>query len=152
MEECLSLLHSTLPAHIELNLRCDAPDACAEVDRTQFEQVLLNLCTNAAHAIGERGGRIDLGLSEVTGADGKRLVRLSVTDTGQGMDKATVQRIFEPFFTTKPTGVGTGLGLSVSYFIVTKGHGGSIVVDSSVGRGTMFAIELPLGAHGGERS
>ena len=143
VEECLSLLHATLPAHIDLSLRCDAPDACAEVDRTQFEQVLLNLCTNAAHAIGERSGRIELGLSEVTGADGRPLVRLSVSDTGQGMDKATVQRIFEPFFTTKPMGQGTGLGLSVVQRIVRE-HEGHIAVRSVPNQGTRFDIDLPL--------
>ena len=143
VEECLSLLHATLPANIELSLRCDAPDACAEVDRTQFEQVLLNLCTNAAHAIGERGGRIDLSLREITAADGKRLIRLSVSDTGQGMDKTTLQRIFEPFFTTKPMGEGTGLGLSVVQRIVRE-HEGQIAVRSVPNRGTRFDIDLPL--------
>ena len=143
VEDCLSLLQSTLPAHIELTLRCDAADACAEVDRTQFEQVLLNLCTNAAHAIGERAGRIEIHLCESTGADGQRLVRLGVSDTGQGMDKATLQRIFEPFFTTKPMGQGTGLGLSVVQRIVRE-HEGHISVRSAPNEGTRFEISLPL--------
>jgi len=143
VEECLSLLHATLPAHIELALRCEAPDACAEVDRTQFEQVLLNLCTNAAHAIGERSGRVEVHLSEIANAEGKCLVRISVSDTGQGMDKATVQRIFEPFFTTKPMGQGTGLGLSVVQRIVRE-HEGQIAVKSTPGQGTRFDVDLPL--------
>jgi len=143
VEECLSLLHATLPANIELTLRCDAPDACAEVDRTQFEQVLLNLCTNASHAIGERNGQIEVTLTELNSPEGKRLVRITVTDNGQGMSKATVQRIFEPFFTTKPVGQGTGLGLSVVQRIVRE-HEGQIAVTSAPGQGTRFDIDLPL--------
>lgn len=143
VKECLSLLDATLPANVEIKLHCRAPDACAEVDRTQLEQVLLNLCTNAAHAIGERNGRIDLVLREISGADGKAWVRLSVSDTGSGMDKATMQRIFEPFFTTKPVGEGTGLGLSVVQRIVRE-HDGQIAVKSTPGQGTCFDIDLPL--------
>jgi len=72
------------------------------------------------------------------------MVRIEIEDNGPGMDEATRKRIFEPFFTTKSAGVGTGLGLSVSYFIITENHGGTIAVESSPGKGAKFIIRLPL--------
>jgi len=72
------------------------------------------------------------------------MVRVEIEDNGPGMDEATRKRVFEPFFTTKPPGSGTGLGLSVSYFIVTEEHGGSMAVESSPGAGTCFVIRLPV--------
>ncbi len=116
-------------------------------DRTQIEQVLLNLIKNAAHAMADAGTpsprRIRLG----TRRDGG-FARIEVEDNGPGMDETTRKRAFEPFFTTKEAGVGTGLGLSVSYFIVTEQHKGSISVASGEGRGCCFTIRLPLA--GGE--
>lgn len=75
----------------------------------------------------------------------KNMLRIEIQDNGPGMDKSTKSRIFEPFFTTKPVGVGTGLGLSVSYFIITQNHGGTMDVISSPGKGANFIIRLPLG-------
>ena len=72
------------------------------------------------------------------------MLRIEIEDNGPGMDKTIQSRIFEPFFTTKPVGVGTGLGLSVSYFIITQNHGGSMDVISSPGKGSNFIIRLPL--------
>jgi signal transduction histidine kinase len=73
------------------------------------------------------------------------LVRVEIEDNGPGMDEATRRRVFEPFFTTKPPGIGTGLGLSVSYFIITEDHGGTLSVESAFGGGTRFIIRLPAG-------
>jgi signal transduction histidine kinase len=112
-------------------------------DANQIKQVLFNLITNAAQAMAEEGDEkkpptLTLRLS----ADGD-YVRIDVEDNGPGLDTETRKRVFEPFFTTKEVGVGTGLGLSVSYFIVTENHGGTIEVDSAPGRGARFIIRLP---------
>jgi signal transduction histidine kinase len=110
-------------------------------DANQIEQVLFNLITNAAHAMADgaqnRNPRLTLRLAP----DGDH-VRIVVEDNGPGFDEATRKRVFEPFFTTKEVGVGTGLGLSVSYFIITENHQGTIEVDSSPGRGARFTIRL----------
>jgi signal transduction histidine kinase len=106
----------------------------------QLNQVFLNLLVNASQAIEQRG-RITIR----TGRDAD-MVWVQIADTGKGIDEAHLNRIFEPFFTTKPIGVGTGLGLSVSYGIV-QNHGGRIEVDSEVGRGTTFTVHLPIRAH-----
>jgi CheY-like chemotaxis protein len=121
-----------------------------EADPTQIEQVLLNLCVNAADAM-PGGGDMILKTTNVTHKDMKgklyepkpgSYVLLAVTDTGTGMYKKTMERIFDPFFTTKEMGRGTGLGLASAYGII-KGHGGYIDVDSIRGRGTTFSIYLP---------
>ncbi|MBU4257948.1 MAG: response regulator, partial [Proteobacteria bacterium] len=121
-----------------------------EVDPGQIEQVLLNLFMNAADAMSDRGDLI-IETTNVTSGDMKeklydpksgKYVKLSVTDTGIGMDKKTAERIFEPFFTTKESGQGTGLGLSSSYGII-KGYGGYIDVESKKGKGATFRIYIP---------
>jgi CheY-like chemotaxis protein len=121
-------------------------------DPTQMHQVLMNLCTNAYHAMRVQGGVLTLRLDAVTvGADfvaqhgnlpAGDYLRITVSDTGHGMDEATRERIFEPFFTTKAIGQGTGMGLAVVYGIIAD-FGGSISVDSRVGYGTTFQIYLP---------
>ena len=111
-------------------------------DATAIEQVLLNLFKNAAQAMAEAGTTaptLRLGTSRL----GVHAC-LTVEDNGPGMDAATQRRVFEPFFTTKEVGIGTGLGLSVSYFIVTEQHGGTLSVESTPGRGTRFTLTLPL--------
>jgi signal transduction histidine kinase/ActR/RegA family two-component response regulator len=152
VEEVLKLLRATLPAGIEIRTRFDAgtPDVLA--DSNQVHQVLMNLGTNAAHAMGERGGVLEVQLGPVTldagaptippGLGAGRYARLSVRDTGSGMDRATLERIFEPFYTTKAPGQGTGLGLSVVHGIM-KSHDAAITVDSQVGVGTTFHLDFP---------
>ena len=113
--------------------------------RTEIEQVLLNLLKNAAQAMagqatGEGGPTITLRTSRIGDS-----VHIEVADNGPGMTEATRRRVFEPFFTTKEPGQGTGLGLSVSYFIITANHGGAIRVESEPGKGATFLIDLPLG-------
>jgi CheY-like chemotaxis protein len=113
----------------------------------------MNLCTNAYHAMRERGGVLEVqvdmvNIDAITGgrAAEQRAVRLVVRDTGQGMNAATLERLFEPFFTTKPVGEGTGLGMSIVHGIITQ-HGGTIAVQSEPGSGTTFEIHLPSADH-----
>ena len=150
--EALQLVRPSLPANIEIVNRIDERAGSVFADPTQLHQLVMNLCTNAYQAIGERGGTIeivvephDVGLDEarsnpvlVTGPH----VRLSVSDTGAGMDDVTKARIFDPFFTTKRPGEGTGLGLSVVHGVVSQ-LGGSISVVSAPGRGSRFDVVLP---------
>jgi PAS domain S-box-containing protein len=146
--EAVALLRSTLPARVELHAEIapDTPNVAA--DPTQMHQILMNLCTNSLHALAERAGRIVIEVAGVSAAemgdagDPRRWVRLRISDDGQGMDAATIERIFDPFFTTKAPGEGTGLGLSVVHGVV-KEHEGSIRVDSTPGVGTTFEIFLP---------
>jgi CheY-like chemotaxis protein len=121
-------------------------------DPIQVQQVLMNLCTNAAHAMGENGGvlrvslkncRVEEGTSaSVAGVEPGPYLRLRVSDTGQGMPPEILKRIFEPYFTTKEVGKGTGLGLAVVHGIV-KSYGGGITVSSEVGRGSTFDVYFP---------
>ncbi|WP_462327113.1 sodium:solute symporter family transporter [Desulfobaculum sp.] len=110
---------------------------------SEIEQVFLNLFKNAAQAMTEHGSTGPPAITITTSHQHGR-VRIDITDNGPGMDEGTRSRIFEPFFTTKPKGVGTGLGLSVSYFIVTSTHGGRFSVHSAPGEGTTFTIDLPV--------
>lgn len=150
--KAVRLVSAMEASNIGIVQRIDSP-CVVDADANQLVQVLMNLCTNAAHAIGHNDGEIVIGLSEVVvaeaaGSDGTSLppgtyARLTVADNGSGMDAVTRQRIFEPFFTTKNVGEGTGLGLSVVHGIVAN-HRGRIAVDSEPGRGTTFTIHLPL--------
>ena len=155
--DTLKLLRATIPATIEfdLSLATDAPTVLA--DATQIHQVLMNLGTNAWHAMKDRPGRLQVRLERCVvdaslAATQARLrpgvyARLSVSDTGSGMDAATQRRIFEPFFTTKPLGEGTGLGLAVVHGIMDT-HDGVVTVYSQPGEGTVFHLYFP--AHAGE--
>lgn len=143
VHEVVALLRSTLPPRVSLVVEmCESPVEVL-VDAVQFHQVLMNLVTNAWHALPQTGGDIHVALDiEPFGADDFPHARLSVADNGCGMDEATRERIFEPFFTTKPSGVGTGLGLSVVHGIVAD-HLGAIEVHSAPGKGTTFIVRLP---------
>jgi len=145
VQEAAQLLRATLPAGIDLEVEiaADLPDVL--VDTTQIHQVLMNLGTNAWHAIGPGPGRIGVRAEGGGSAGGGRCVRIAIRDDGRGMDAALIERIFEPFFTTKGVGEGTGLGLSVVHGIVHE-HGGTITVESQPGRGATFCIELPATA------
>ncbi len=153
VNEALKLLEASLPATIKLIKRIERSRATVLSDPSQIHQVVMNLCTNAYQAMGETGGVLRVSLREVrvdaeTAAEQAniqpgRFLKLSVDDTGQGMDEKTLQRIFDPFFTTKAVGKGTGLGLSVVHGIV-KNIGGFIEVASTPGRGTQFDIYFPV--------
>jgi PAS domain S-box-containing protein len=152
IEEVRRFLRATLPANVTITTAVDPDCPHVKADTTQIHQVLLNLGSNAAHAMKAQGGQLTVTLrrAEVNLDQGAALgglpagdyVRLSVSDTGHGIEEATLQRIFDPFFTTKSTREGSGLGLAVVHGIV-RGHNGSISVDSTVGVGSTFHIYLP---------
>jgi len=140
--EALKLLQATIPPMIGIEASLiDVPPICA--DASQIHQVLTNLVSNAAAAIGNRHGKITITLDVVIGSVCPSEVRLSVADTGTGMDIATQSRVFQPFFTTKEVGEGTGLGLSVVHGIVLA-HNGHIDFNSEPGKGTRFDIYFPI--------
>ena len=146
--EALKLLRPTLPATIEIRTEIGSEGTQVLADSTQLHQVVVNLCTNAAHAMRERGGLLEvqcrtLLLPEpLAQAHPGRYLQLTVRDTGHGMDAATLDRVFDPFFTTKPQGEGTGLGLAVVHGIV-QSHDGIVTATSVPGRGTTFQVYFP---------
>ncbi len=154
VKEVLKLLRSSLPATIQIQQELPAARQPAIVlaDPTEIHQLLMNLCTNSAHAMRTKGGVLSVKLSDIVVDTGflsqhpdlraGRYVRITVSDTGHGMAKAVIQRIFDPYFTTKGPGEGTGLGLSVVQGIVNSCNG-LIVVDSTPGKGTDFDVFLP---------
>ena len=151
LKEVIKLLQSSLPASIRVNaaIRADRP---VLGDPTQIHQVIMNLCTNAYHAMQMTGGVMDVSLEQVTLDDSQEQIapelppgdylRLCVADTGGGISPTIIDRIFEPYFTTKDKSKGTGLGLAVVHGIV-KRHGGSITVESRIDEGTRFTVLLP---------
>jgi signal transduction histidine kinase/ActR/RegA family two-component response regulator len=153
IKETIKLLRASLPATIEIRHRLLAESSLVMADLAQINQVLMNLCTNAAHAMRETGGVMEIHLeAETLGNADHRLqddlgpgnyVRLQVSDTGCGMASEVVDRIFDPFFSTKAVNEGTGMGLSVVHGIV-KAHGGAIRVKSRPGKGTQFSVYLPI--------
>jgi len=152
VKETIGLLRASLPATIRLEPHIAADTGMLFADPTQMQQVLMNLCTNAAHAMEKEGGVLKIALTNTSigendtplepGTAPGEYVKLSISDTGHGMQPWILKRIFEPYFTTKETGKGTGLGLSVAHGIV-KSHGGAIKVSSIVRKGSVFEIYLP---------
>jgi PAS domain S-box-containing protein len=152
VKESLKLLRASLPATIEIRQDVGTDEAIVLADPTQIHQIIMNLCTNAAQAMREDGGILEVGLHQVQAdqdlcATHPNLrpgpcVALTVGDTGCGMTVEVLDRIFEPYFTTKEKGEGTGLGLAVVHGIVT-GYGGVISVKSEPDRGSIFEIYLP---------
>ena len=152
VKEVIGLLRASLPRTIDIRHHISSDLYAIEADPTQIHQVLMNLCTNAAHAMEENGGRLTVTLENVTLEKERspklwdlspgQFVRLSVEDTGHGIPPDIVERIFEPYFTTKKLGKGTGMGLAVTHGII-KSCGGTITVKSQLGEGTRFDIYLP---------
>jgi signal transduction histidine kinase/ActR/RegA family two-component response regulator len=149
--ETLHLLRATMPSTIDLRFEEPDRDVVVSADSTQLQQVLMNLCTNAAHALRRGGGRLTVSVAaiDLDPADAARhglvsphCARLVVEDTGPGIDPAALDRIFEPYFTTRRGGRGSGLGLAVVHGIV-KSHGGAVEVMSTLGQGTRFDVFLP---------
>jgi signal transduction histidine kinase/CheY-like chemotaxis protein len=151
-KEALKLMRASLPSTIEIHENLNSNCGSVLCDPSQMHQVMMNLCTNAFHAMRENGGILEVMLDSVdvdkeftclhVSLNEGRYVRLTVSDTGCGMDRATLERIFEPFFTTKKVGEGTGLGLSVIHGIVLA-HGGAITSYSEPGVGSTFRVYLP---------
>ncbi len=153
IKESVKFLKSSLPSTIEIRYDMGGSDATVMADPTQLHQILMNLCTNAAHAMKDEGGVLDLRLEEVEiggleSLQHKKLksgkyFRLTVSDTGHGIREEFIEKVFDPFFTTKPRGEGTGLGLSVVHGIVTD-MGGAVSVESTPGQGAVFTVLLPF--------
>ncbi len=151
VKEAMKILRPSLPSTIEIKTEV-LSESTVLADPTQIHQVLLNLCTNAAHSMRDRGGVLEVSLEDIVVDDEHaqplksippgHCVKLTVKDTGHGIDPAIIDSIFDPFFTTKGLGEGTGLGLSVVHGIV-QGHGGIIDVESTVGKGTTFTVIIP---------
>jgi PAS domain S-box-containing protein len=151
VRETLKLLRATIPSTIEIRQSLKT-EATILADPTQMHQVIINVCTNAEYAMRETGGILKIALEDVevtedlarmtSGLQVGPHVRLTVKDTGSGITPEILERIFDPFFTTKPIGEGSGMGMAVAHGIVT-GHGGAIVVDSVVNKGTKIEVYLP---------
>lgn len=153
VRKSIEMLRSTMPTTIEISQDVDAATSMVWTDPTKLNQILMNLCTNAFHAMENTGGKLDISLKEtdITSEDlvhepetkAGTFVQLSVSDSGDGIDPKTIQSIFLPYFTTKEIGKGTGMGLSIVHGIV-KGYGGFVTVKSEVGVGTIFNVFLPV--------
>ncbi|MBI5551274.1 MAG: response regulator [Desulfobacterales bacterium] len=153
--EAMRLLKATLPATLTIRQNIQAAQSIVVADATQIHQIVINLCTNAAHAMEPEGGTLTVALEEIdiqpqaspesthpSQLEAGKYVCLGVTDTGHGIPEHLLERIFDPYFTTKAKGVGTGLGLAVVRGIV-QNHGGIIDVKSRPGQGTEFKVYLP---------
>jgi PAS domain S-box-containing protein len=153
VKEALKMLRASLPATIEIQQKIEKNTGVIEADPAQFHQVLMNLCTNAAHAMHEKDGVLEISLSNIewdqnAAARPPELkagpyLKLSVSDTGDGIHPETRDQIFEPYFTTKEKGEGTGLGLAVVQGII-KSHNGAVTVESEFGQGSTFHLYLPI--------
>jgi len=155
--EVMKLIRASFPSNIEIRQDLDAKTGTVLADATQMHQIIMNLATNALHAMKASGGELsvkldlaEVGVRPIKGTAKIRkgtYVRLIISDTGHGMDKRTIERIFEPFFTKKEVGSGSGLGLSVVHGIVNN-YNGTIVVESKPGEGSKFMIYLPQHTEG----
>jgi PAS domain S-box-containing protein len=152
IKEAAKFLRASIPATVEIRTDIRS-DAAVLAEPTDLHRIVINLCTNAALAMQDHGGLLELSLADVDldasfvskhpGVSPGRFVRLRVRDTGHGMTREVQGRIFEPFFTTRERGEGTGMGLAVVHGIVTRCHG-AITVESELGKGTTFELHLPL--------
>jgi len=153
LKEVVKLLRATIPSTIEIVQDIPSNLGTVLADQTQIHQVLMNLCTNAAHAMESRGGTLTVTLTVHAVENGTpftdidlapgRYLKLSVGDTGTGMEKAVIDRIFDPYYTTKSLGEGTGMGLATVHGIVND-HGGRISVESVPGEGSIFSVFFPV--------
>ncbi|MEQ8170614.1 MAG: CHASE4 domain-containing protein [Candidatus Eremiobacterota bacterium] len=157
IKEVIKLLRATLPSTVEIRHKIDVFSDKILGDPTQIHQILMNLSTNAAYAMKDKGGTLEIILTEIEITESTRTsnlapgsyIKLTVKDTGKGIEQEVLDKIFDPFFTTKPQGEGTGLGLSVVHGIV-KSYEGFIEVTSNIGKGSTFDIYLPA-VKGGDK-
>jgi CheY-like chemotaxis protein len=153
IKEVVRLLNSSIPSTITIHQNIDSDAGPVNADPSQIHQILMNLATNAFHAMENDGGHFELNLDQVEISSDEltihpdiqpgKYIKLTISDTGQGINPEIVGKIFDPYFTTKAIGKGSGLGLSLVHGIV-KNHRGAITVDSQPGKGTVFTILLPV--------
>jgi signal transduction histidine kinase/ActR/RegA family two-component response regulator len=153
VNKAILMLRPSLPTTIEIIQDIDTKTGLIFADPTQIQQILMNLCTNAFHAMEKTGGRLDISLKEIDPRDGDlshepdvvagTFIQLSVGDSGAGMTQEVKDKIFDPYFTTKGVGKGTGMGLSIAHGII-KSYGGFITLSSEPGKGTVFHVFLPV--------
>ncbi len=152
IQEALKFLRSSIPSNIRIHASVQEDVSPVSANETQINQIIMNLCTNAAYAMRENGGKLDIILQEIDldpaatsmkSLEHGRYQQLTISDTGYGMGKDILDRIFEPYFTTKKSGDGTGMGLAVVHGIV-KSHNGEITAYSEPGTGSTFNIFLPV--------
>jgi PAS domain S-box-containing protein len=151
--KAILMLRPTLPTTIEITQDINAKTGLIFADPTQIHQILMNLCTNAFHAMEKTGGRLDISLKEIDLRDGDlshepdviagTFIQISVGDSGAGMTQEVKDKLFDPYFTTKGVGKGTGMGLSIVHGII-KSYGGFITLSSEPGKGTVFHVFLPV--------
>jgi PAS domain S-box-containing protein len=156
IQESLKLMRSSLPATIDIRSHLEDENGFVMGDATQIHQMIVNLCTNAYHAMRDTGGVLNVYLDEacfetpteapLVGMRPGRFTRIRIQDSGHGIAQDVLERIFEPYFTTKGPGEGTGMGLSMVHGII-KHHNGAIGVDSTLGAGTTFNLYLPQIVH-----
>jgi len=156
VQEALKLLRASIPSTIDIQVHIEPDSGAILADPTQIHQVLMNLCTNAQHAMENSGGILGISVSPIEVTDEEvesnpdltpgPYVKLRVSDNGCGMDDCTLKQVFEPYFTTKEKGVGTGMGLAVVHGIV-RGHGGAITAASMPGSGSSFEMCFPRVAY-----
>lgn len=151
VKESLKMMRASLPTTIEIKREITSEHSIILADPTQINQVVINLCTNAAFAMKDKGGILSVGLSDIELDDEGNAVEnlppgpyvvLTISDTGSGIDPSIIDRIFEPYFTTKKPGEGTGMGLAMVHGIV-RNHNGEIKVKSRIGDGTVFSVYFP---------
>jgi PAS domain S-box-containing protein len=150
LREVIGFIRSTIPTTIEIQQEI-ASDSLIMGNSTQVHQVLMNLCTNAAHSMEQSGGLLSLSLKDVVldkkdfviGLKPGNYIEIKVSDTGVGIARDNLELIFEPYFTTKATGKGTGMGLAMVQGVI-ESYGGKITVDSKLGKGTIFKIYVPI--------
>ena len=153
IKDALKFLRSTIPSTIDIHQEIQTTDETILADPTQINQIMMNLCINASHAMEQTRGKLTITVENVTLDDNSAKdypdlksgnhVKIMVGDTGPGIDPEIIDRIFDPYFTTKGVGKGSGMGLAMVHGIV-KSHSGSITVDSALGKGTKFSILFPL--------
>ena len=153
IKEALKLIRGTLPSTIKITSNINEKCPYIQANPSQIHQIVMNLCTNAYHAMRDKGGKLNITLEEldVDSAHARQVPnlltgkynKLTISDTGHGIDSSILDRIYEPYFTTKKEGEGTGLGLSTTYGIVVS-HGGAISTESQLNRGTTFHIYFPV--------
>ncbi len=153
IKDALKFLRSTIPTTIDIEQNISVTDETILADPTQINQIMMNLCINASHAMEQTGGKLTINVENVLldddsandypGLKSGKHIKVVVSDTGPGIDPKIIDRIFDPYFTTKGVGKGSGMGLAVVHGIV-KSHSGYIKVDSTIGKGTKFSMLFPL--------